>query len=148
MTLQTLAVLLAALCIGPRLGAASMVLYLAAGMIGAAIFAQGEKGPVAILGQTGGYLLGFVACQPVVGFLARRRDGSVRGWAAMILAVLAGEAVIFALGVPWLAWVNGFGPWRAIEGGLLPFLPAAVIKAALAVLIGRMAGPHSSRYAW
>jgi biotin transport system substrate-specific component len=148
MTLQTLAVLLAALCIGPRLGMASMVLYLVVGMVGAGVFAQGEKGIVAILGQTGGYLLGFVVCQPVVGRIARRRDGSVRGWLAMAVAVLAGEAVIYGIGVPWLAWTNGFGFWRAVEGGLLPFLPGAVIKAALAVLIGRLAAPLSSRNAW
>lgn len=148
MTFQTLAVLLAALCIGPRLGTASMVLYLVVGMVGAGVFAQGEKGMVAILGQSGGYLIGFVACQPVVGRIARRPDGSVRGWLAMIVAVLAGEAVIFGIGVPWLAWVNGFGLWRAIEGGLLPFLPGAVVKAALAVLIGRMAGPWAGKAAW
>lgn len=148
MTLQTLAVLLAALCIGPRLGMASMVLYLVVGMVGAGVFAQGEKGIVAILGQTGGYLIGFVACQPVVGGIARRADGSVRGWLAMVLAVVSGEVVIFGIGVPWLAWVNGFGVWRAIEGGLVPFVPGMVVKAGLAVVIGCLAGPWSAGKAW
>lgn len=148
MTLQTLAVLLSALCLGPRLGMASMLIYMVVGMIGAGIFAQGEKGIEAILGQTGGYIVGFVVCQPAVGAIARRRDGSVRGWLAMIVAVLVGEAVIFGLGVPWLALVNDFPMSRALEGGLYPFLPGTVVKTALAVMIGRMAAPLSSRHAW
>jgi len=148
MTLQTLVVLLSALSLGPRLGMASMALYVIVGMIGAGVFAGGEKGILAILGQTGGYLIGFIACQPVVACIARRRDGSVRGWAAMIVAVLAGEAVIFGLGVPWLAVVNQFGLARALEGGFYPFIPGMIIKSALAVLIGRMAAPLSSRYVW
>ncbi len=148
MTMQTLVVLMAALCIGPRLGMASMTLYVVVGMLGAGVYAQGEKGIVALLGQTGGYLVGFIVCQPVIGRIARRADGTVRGWLAMIVAVVAGELVIFGIGVPWLAWVNGFGLWRAIEGGLLPFVPAAIVKGALAVLIGRVAAPLSSKSAW
>lgn len=148
MTLQTLAVLLGALCLGPRLGMVSMLIYIVVGMVGAGVFAGGEKGIEAILGQTGGYLVGFVVCQPVVGAIARRRDRSVRGWLAMIVAVLAGEAIIFGLGVPWLALVNEFPISRAIEGGLYPFLPGTAVKTALAVVIGRMAAPLSSRHAW
>ncbi|MBX3323832.1 MAG: biotin transporter BioY [Phycisphaeraceae bacterium] len=148
MTMQTLAVLLAAMCLGPRLGAASMGLYVLMGIVGASVFAEGEKGAAAILGQTGGYLVGFVACQPVVGWIVKRRDGSVRGWGALVVAVLAAEIVIFGVGVPWLAVVNGFGIERALEGGLYPFLPGAVIKGAIAVLIGRVAVPWASRRLW
>lgn len=148
MTLQTLAVLLSALCLGPRLGMASMLVYVVVGMVGAGVFAQGEKGIEAVLGQTGGYLVGFVVCQPAVGTIARRRDGSVRGWLAMIVAVLVGEVIIFGLGVPWLALVNDYSMARALEGGLYPFLPGTAVKTAMAVVIGRMAAPLSSRHAW
>lgn len=148
MTLQTLAVVLAALCLGPRLGATSMLLYLVVGVAGAAVFAEGGAGAAAIFGQTGGYLVGFVLCQPVITSIIRRRDGSIRGWGALIVAVLAGHLVIFAVGVPWLAVVRGFGAWRAIEGGLLPFIPGLIVKAALAVVIGRLAVPWASRRIW
>ncbi|MFG0244386.1 MAG: biotin transporter BioY [Phycisphaerales bacterium JB054] len=148
MTLQTLVVLLAALCLGPRVGTTSMVLYLAIGVLGGAIFAEGSKGVMVLVGQTGGYLLGFVCCQPVIGMIARRRDGSVRGWLAMIAAVLAGNAVVFALGVPVLALVNGYGLGRALEGGLYPFLPGLAVKAVAAVVIGRLAAPIAARRPW
>jgi biotin transport system substrate-specific component len=148
MTLQTLAVLCAALCLGPRLGSISMLIYLAIGVVGGAVFAQGDKGFGVILGQTGGYLIGFVLSQPVVGAIARRRDGSTRGWLAMITAVVAGSAVIFAIGVPWLAVCNGFGLGRALEGGLYPFIPGLVVKSIAAVAIGRLAAPLASKRPW
>ncbi len=148
MTLQTLAVVMAALCLGPRLGVASMALYLVVGIVGAGVFADGSAGLGVLGSQTGGYLLGFIACQPVITTIIRRRDGSVRGWGAMVLAVLAGHMVIFAVGVPWLAAVRGFGLWRAIEGGFFPFVPGLLLKTAIAVVLGRYAAPRAMRRIW
>ncbi len=148
MTLQTLFVVLAALCLGPRAGAMSMLLYIAAGVVGVPLFAEESVGLAVILGQTGGYIVGFVACQPIVGMIVRRPDGLPRGWLAIITAVLAAHAVIFAIGVPWLAIVRGFTLERAIEGGMLPFLPGMVVKSVIAVLIGLAAAPWCVRRVW
>ncbi|MEZ6241590.1 MAG: biotin transporter BioY [Phycisphaerales bacterium] len=148
LTLQTLAVVLAALCLGPRLGIASMVLYLLVGMVGAGIFADGSAGLAVLMGQTGGYLVGFVACQPVITTIIRRKDGSVRGWGAMVLGVLAGHLVIFAFGVPWLAYVRGFTPLRALEGGFFPYIPGMLLKTGIAVVLGRLAAPWAMRRVW
>ncbi len=154
-TLQTLAAVLCALCLGPRMGMASMGLYALIGAVGVPVFAQGNAGMGTILGQTGGYILGFVLCQPVVNRIVRRPDRSIRGWGAMILATLAGHAVIFALGVPWLYMVRSLDPalepitWaRAIHGGMVVFIPGMVIKSALAVWIGRLAAPWAARRLW
>ena len=147
-TLQTLVVILAAMCLGPRFGAASMGLYVLIGVVGGAVFAEGSKGFGVILGQTGGYLIGFIACQPVITKILRRRDGSIRGWGGLILASLAGHAVIFGIGVPWLAIVNQFSVGRALEGGFYPFVPGMIAKTALAVWIGRVAVPHAARRLW
>lgn len=154
-TLQTLAVVLAALCIGPRLGSLSMLTYLAIGAVGYPVFADGEGGPGVFLGQTAGYLLGFVACQPVIAGLIRRRDGSVRGWGAMVLAVLAGHAVIFGVGVPWLwaarrFWLDdpAITWWSAIYHGCVIFVPGMILKTGIAVVLGRVAAPLASRRVW
>lgn len=148
MTLQTLAVVLAAVCLGPGLGMASMALYLVVGIVGAGVFAHGNAGLGVILGQTGGYLVGFILCQPVIASIIRTRDGRIRGWGAFVLAILAGHAVIFALGVPWLALVRGFSLGRALQGGLIPYLPGLVFKTVLAVLIGRLAAPRAMQHLW
>ncbi len=154
-TLHTLVVVLAALCLGPKLGMASMGLYVLVGAIGVPVFAKGNAGVVTILGQTGGYIVGFIACQPVVRSIVRRKDGSIRGWLALITAVLAAHAVIFALGVPWLYVVHNADAaldpttWgKAIHGGFVVFIPAMLIKSALAVWIGRVVAPWASRRIW
>ncbi|MEO1009199.1 MAG: biotin transporter BioY [Planctomycetota bacterium] len=148
MTLQTLAVVLAAVCLGPKVGTASMALYLVAGMVGVPLYADGNAGLGVILGQTGGYLVGFVACQPVVAWLMRGPGGLPRGWGEFALAVVAAHAVIFLIGVPWLAIVRGIDLWTAAKGGMLPFLPGMVVKCAIAVLIGRLALPWCTRNIW
>ncbi|MAY75864.1 MAG: hypothetical protein CMJ31_14320 [Phycisphaerae bacterium] len=153
-TLQTLAVVLAALCLGPRYGLGSMALYIAMGIVGVPLFAEGEAGLGVILGQSGGYVLGFAACQPVITSIVKRRDGSIRGWGAMIAAVVVGHLVIFAIGVPWLYFVRLSDDAarvtfeEAVRGGLVPFLPGMVVKAVIAVWIGRVAAPLASRQIW
>ena len=155
LTLQTLWVLLAALSIGPRFGMLSMLIYVLAGAVGVPIFAGGEAGMLTILGQTGGYLIGFVLCQPVVAAIVRRPDGAVRGWGAMILAVLAAHLVIFAIGVPWLWAVRRLDPEtpaisfvEAVHGGFVVFIIPMLIKAGIAVLIGRWVAPLASKRIW
>lgn len=152
-TLQTLWVVLAALCIGPRYGALAYLGYLAVGVLGVPVFADGSAGLATLLGQTGGYLLGFVACQPVVAWILRRRDGAIRGWLALIAAVLAAHAVIFTLGVPWLWAVRAMDgaaiSWAdAWFGGMVVFLPGMVLKTGAAVAIGRAVVPHAARRIW
>lgn len=149
MTLQTLAVLMAALCLGPKLGSISMLLYLAVGAIGAPVFAANAgTGMGVLLGQTGGFLLGFVLCQPVIGLIVRRRDGSIRGWGAMILAIVAADLIIYGLGVPWLAVIRDLSFAQALEGGFYPFLPGMVLKSAIAIMLGKLAAPIASRRIW
>jgi len=155
MTLQTLWVLLAALSIGPRFGMISMAAYLVVGAIGVPVFSEGSSGLLTIFGQTGGYLVGFIACQPVIAKIVRRPDGGVRGWGAMIAAVLAGHGVIFLIGVPWLFVVRAVDPGtaaitvgQAVHGGFVVFIPAMLLKSGMAVLIGRWAAPWASGNIW
>ncbi len=147
-TLHTLVVLLAALRLGPGLGTGSMALYALVGLAGLPVFSRGDAGPAVLVGQTGGYILGFIACQPVVHAIVRRRDGTVRGWGALILAMTAAHAVVFAIGVPWLAVVRQISLWDAIEGGFVPYIPGTIAKTVLAVLIGRYVAPLSTRRVW
>ncbi|MCH8255792.1 MAG: biotin transporter BioY, partial [Gemmatimonadetes bacterium] len=59
-TLQVPAVLLVGGLLGPRMGAASLVLYLALGAAGLPVFApMGAPGVARLFGPTGGYLLAY-----------------------------------------------------------------------------------------
>jgi biotin transport system substrate-specific component len=47
--------------------------------------------------------------------------------------LLAGLVAIYALGLGWLALL--IGPGKAISAGLLPFIPAEILKMALGTAI-------------
>src|SRR5438093_2072275 len=71
MTLQPLAVLLVGGLLGARLGATSMVLYLALGIAGLPVFTpHGLPGLARLVGPTGGYLFAYPAAASAVGKLA------------------------------------------------------------------------------
>jgi biotin transport system substrate-specific component len=135
MTLQTAAVLLAGIVLGPLAGAASQVLYLTMGLAGWPVFAGPAAGPLYLLGPTGGYLVGFVVGAFVAGCLAPRRD---RGVGKLLLAALAGTVVILVLGVSWLAYVQQIGLRSAVAVGVVPFVPGAVVKVAMVVSAVRL----------
>lgn len=125
---QTLGVLLVGVALGPGLGAASIGLYLLEGAIGLPFFAGGTRGwsLLQAASATGGYLWGFMVASAVVGWLARRGwDRSFRG---AIAAMLVGEVVIYAVGVPWLANALGVSLQRALVLGLYPFVVGDVAK--------------------
>jgi biotin transport system substrate-specific component len=132
---QTLGVLVVASLLGMWRGVAAMVLYAAAGAAGVPWFSEASSGVTAILGPTGGYILGFVVAAALTGWLAQRDwDRKILGG---IVAFLVGSASVFALGLPWLAAVLQFDLAQTLEAGLYPFIIGGVIKAVLAAGIIR-----------
>lgn len=131
-TLQTGAVLLVGTALGGMRGAASMALYVLAGVAGLPVYADGDSGLGRLLGVTGGYLVGFVAAAALVGWLAERRwDRSIRG-AALLMAL--GTLVIYAVGVPVLALATGMDASTAVWQGAAVFLPWDAAKLGLAAV--------------
>lgn len=124
---QTLGVLLAGTALGWRRSAAALGLYAVAGVAGVPWFAGHSSGYV---GASFGYVLGFVLAAALCGFLAER--GADRSILKSVPAMVAGEVVMYAVGVTWLAVSLHVGPGKAISLGLTPFLIGDAIKAALA----------------
>ncbi len=139
MTMQTLVILAIGMAYGWRLGAITVLLYLAEGASGLPVFAgTPEKGIglVYMMGTTGGYLTGFVFAAATTGWLAER--GWDRNIATTALTMLIGTAIIYAFGLLWLGTLLGFDK-PILAWGLTPFLPAAFAKIALATAIMPMA---------
>lgn len=127
MTLQSLAVLLIGAAYGARLGAATLALYALEGAMGLPVFAGFTSG---FMLASFGYILGFIVAAYVVGWLAER--GWDRSPVKMFAAMLLGGAVLYVPGLIWLsAWI---GTEKAIQFGLLPFIPGDLVKAAVAAL--------------
>jgi biotin transport system substrate-specific component len=142
-TFQPTVVLLSGLMLGPRLGAASQILYLAAGVAGLPVFAASPVLPLGagrLLGPTGGYLMSYPLAAFVAGALARR--GFDRRYLTSIVAMALGLVVIYTCGTLWLAYASvgrtAVGLASAFSTGVAPFVIADVVK--LAAAAGIMPG--------
>jgi len=129
-SLATGAVVLLGAGLGPRLGTASALLYLIAGMAGAPIFAEQGFGWAF---ASFGYVIGYVPAAYIAGVLARRAaDRSV--WKT---AALAGASTIaaYVVGVPWLMAFLGVDFAAGLALGVLPFLIGDAVKMVAAALV-------------
>jgi biotin transport system substrate-specific component len=134
---QTLGVLLTGALLGSRRGGAAMLVYLAEGLAGLPVFALGHNawtptaGVPVIVGPTAGYLFSYPVAAFLVGWLAEH--GWDRTFWRSVPAMLAGELVIYAIALPWLARYVGLG--HTLQLGLLPFIPGDAIKLLLAAAV-------------
>jgi biotin transport system substrate-specific component len=129
MTLQTYALFVIAALAGRYLATAIVVVWLFQAAIGFPVLAGGAGGLQAVLGPTIGFLAGMLAAAPIIGGFAETR----RGWIALTLIFLLGHALVLGLGWAGLA-LSGLDPKAALAGGVLPFLPGAVVKSVAAAL--------------
>ncbi|MGQ4514052.1 biotin transporter BioY [Streptomyces sp. DW26H14] len=125
---QTFAALLVGTALGARRGFLSLALYTLLGVAGMPWFSGGTSGPG---GASFGYVLGMLAASAVVGALARR--GGDRSVLRTAGTMVLGSAVVYAVGVPYLALSAGLSASAAIAAGLVPFLLGDALKAALAM---------------
>ncbi|NEC90661.1 biotin transporter BioY [Streptomyces sp. SID12501] len=124
---QTFAALLVGTALGAGRGLAALVVFALAGLAGVPWFAEGGSGTSVSFG----YILGMLLASAVVGALARR--GADRSMPRMAGTMLVGEAIIYAIGVPYLALAADMSASAAIAAGLTPFLIGDALKAALAM---------------
>jgi biotin transport system substrate-specific component len=127
---QTFAVLLTGAALGANRGAAAMLLYVLIGMVGLPVYADGKHGMDVITGASGGYLVGFLAASWVVGRLAEQRMDRTPVRALPLF--LLGSAIIYGIGVPWLAVSAGQPLDWALSNGFVDFIPGDLVKAAVA----------------
>jgi biotin transport system substrate-specific component len=138
MTLQPLAVLLVGGLLGARLGATSLVLYLALGIAGLPVFTPTVPlvGVARLLGPTGGYLLAYPVAAFAVGAITPGLAPGVnpRRWTRVALGVLVGLVLIHLGGLAQLAILTGnlegaarLGTWPFLLGDLGKLAVAAAV---------------------
>jgi len=135
LSMQTFAVLVIGMAYGWKLGAATVLLYLAEGAIGLPVFANTPErglGLPYMMGPTGGFLVGFAVAAAFCGWLAER--GWDRNMWRTAIAIALGHAIILALGWAWLTVLTG-SVAKAYAGGIAPFYLATVYKTVLAVVV-------------
>ncbi|MBN8921437.1 MAG: biotin transporter BioY [Rhizobiales bacterium] len=127
-TMQTFAVTLIGALYGWRLGALTVLVWLAQGAAGLPVLAPGVPGIARFVGPTAGYLFAFPVVAATVGWLAERGWNGHRPLAAFG-AMLIGNALCLVLGAMWLATITGVE--KAVVAGVVPFIIGGVLKSAL-----------------
>lgn len=130
---QTLAVVLVAAGLGPVRGVAVQVVYILAALAGLPFYSETSGGYDVVVGATGGYVLGFVPAAFLIGLAARH--GADRDPRKALPLFIAGQAVVFAVGVPWLAVSADLTAAQALDLGFYPFVLGGLVKAALAAAL-------------
>ena len=140
-TLQTFAIFAALGLLGGKRGTAAVAVYLLLGAIGVPVFAGFQGGIGALLGTTGGYLLGFLLTALIVWGM-EARFGSKAG--VFLLSAVLGMLVCYAFGTAWYLVVyartkGAISLATALGWCVVPFLIPDAVKIALAVLLrGRL----------
>ena len=136
-TLQTFAVFCAVGLLGGRNGLFSILVYILLGAIGIPVFAGPSGGIGIILGNTGGYIVGFVFIV-LICWLTEKLFGS--GLIVRIISMLVGLAVMYAFGTAWYIFLytkntGDVSLIQVMKWCVTPFVIPDLIKLALAVIL-------------
>ena len=150
-TLQDFFIMLTGFLLGPRYGVIAVGTYLLAGAIGLPVFSGGRGGLGHFLGNTGGYLVGYLflaffagmgstlashvtKCNITTMPLASKQG--VLFYAICLAGGLVGLVCMYTLGTVWLAFRMEISLSKAFAIGVLPFIPIGIPKVIFAALLG------------
>ncbi|MBS7298607.1 MAG: biotin transporter BioY [Eubacteriales bacterium] len=142
-TMQTFAVFFVLSALGGKRGTASIIVYVLLGAVGIPVFSQFNSGLGALLGNTGGYILGFIftglVYRLIVQFLGKKL------WVE-IFSLIIGLAVCYSFGTAWFMIVytkaNGaVGLATVLSWCVIPFIIPDLVKLGLALTLARRLSP-------
>jgi biotin transport system substrate-specific component len=143
-TMQTFAVFFAVEMLGGKRGVITVLAYILLGAVGVPVFSGFSGGLGAIMGPTGGYIIGFLASAAIMWLLERFIKGS--GWKAA-LRMLAGLIACYVFGTAWFmrVYAANSGPVAlatALSWCVVPFILPDCAKIALAALLSARLKKH------
>jgi len=131
-TLQTLVVILVALSFKPKISRMAIAVFLFLGSIGFPVFSGGRGGAGAILGPTGGFIMGFAVAVFLISAFRSRINSFMK---AVVYSVLFGNVPIFLFGASYLAISRNLTLTQAAAAGVLPFILPDLFKTVAAAVI-------------
>lgn len=135
---QLIGVLLAGTLQGKRGGTLAVGAYLLLGAAGAPVFSMARGGLQILLGPTGGYLWGFIPAAFLAG-LGREGEKHSRRRLVRGTAMMASLAAVYACGAFQLALILDYSVTQALLLGVIPFIPADLMKVAAACYLAEIA---------
>ena len=135
LSLATFAVYLAGAVLGRKRGALAVAIYLLIGLTGIPVFSGFSGGFQKLAGVTGGFLIGYLPCAFLAGTGTERADEGRRAAWLRPAMMVAGTAVLYALGTVWFMAQTGRTVGDALALCVVPFLPGDAAKIAAASLL-------------
>ena len=133
MTMQTFAITLAAVVLGSKKGCISTLIYVLMGAVGIPVYAGFAGGFQHIAGPTGGFIISFPVMAFIIG-LGVDKFRNVKG--GFLICLILGTLINYVIGVLMFCLLTQSPVSVGISACVLPFIPTAIIKAALASILG------------
>ena len=135
MTMQTFVVLFLGMTFGPKIGLATVSLYLLEGVLGFPVFANSPEKGVGLIyftGPTMGYLIGFLVATFLAGLftIQNSKDNRINIFFKLLFSV----SFIYILGLLWLGFLIGWDK-PIFKLGAQPFLLAELFKLILLTVL-------------
>ena len=131
LTLTTAALMLIALLLGPGRACLCCGVYLGIGLLGVPVFSGFTGGLGAVVGPTGGFLLGYLPMTALCGLSARTQRRP-----RQLAAFAAGTALLYLTGTAWYTFHTAVDIPAALGVCVLPFLPGDALKIAAVLTVG------------
>ena len=124
-SLGTLAIYFVISVLGMKSGTVSVVLYILLGLVGLPVFANFSGVAGKLFGPSGGYIIGYIFMALICGwFTDKWTDKAVLRFLGMLL----GTAACYLFGTAWLAYQMSLTFSQALMAGVIPFIPADLVK--------------------
>lgn len=130
-TLSLLAIFVISAILEPKDACIAVVLYMLLGMVGLPIFSGFQGGIQKLVGPTGGYLIGYLAIVFCASFAYRLKGSRIY----YIFGMLLGTVICYIFGSIWLSHQAGLTLMQALFMGVIPYIPADVIKLTAAAVV-------------
>ncbi|HEX9061156.1 MAG TPA: biotin transporter BioY [Clostridia bacterium] len=131
-TLQSFIVILMGLTLTTLPAMLGVTTYILLGLIGLPVFAGGNYGPGALLGKSGGYIIGFLAAVIVITLIRNNSNNILR---MSIAGFTGGILTVYTIGMLWLSHVAHLTLGEAFVPGVLLFIPGDLFKLFAAVVV-------------
>ncbi len=147
---QTLAVLMAGVLLGRYWGGISQLIYVVVGLLGIPWFTGMHGGYTALIGVTGGYLMGFILAALFLGFFVDKYIQARKFFPMLGLMLFANFILIYVPGLIglgiWIQKTTGSTPgiWNLLLLGFIPFIIGDLFKIAGAAALTKGITPKEA----
>lgn len=126
-TLATFAIYFTGAVFGAKRGTIAVIVYILLGAVGLPVFSNFNGGFAALLGPTGGYIIGYIPLVLITGIFS---DMNTKKHWTMIVGMLLGTVALYTFGTAWFMILTGKDLGTALTLCALPFIPGDGIKIA------------------